>query len=131
VIDYHVSCALCPAASNRFAVAPACDSALLTAAARVDEADKAARGEGGASEPYAALGLDATATQSEIRRAYRRLSLRLHPDKNPGVPEAQRAFEDLVVAYEILGDPDTRTAFDDYGMHAAAAAAAAATVPHL
>ena len=45
----------------------------------------------------------------------RQLSLRLHPDKNNGSPDAAKAFADLVTAYEILGDPDTRTAFDDFG----------------
>ena len=45
----------------------------------------------------------------QVRRAYRRLSLLLHPDKNRGhEDDARRAFEDVVAAYEVLGTPDRR-----------------------
>eukprot|EP00808_Paulinella_micropora_P004738 g81248.t1 len=76
----------------------------------------AKKGEGGAKDPYGALDIDREATQTDIRRAYRKLSLLLHPDKNRDIQdEAQIAFADLVVAHEILGDPAKRAAFDDYG----------------
>ena len=55
------------------------------------------------------LGVEAEATQGEIRKAYRKLSLRFHPDKNEGSADAQAAFAEIVDAYEILGDPETRT----------------------
>jgi len=66
--------------------------------------------------PYDVMGLDSKSTQSEIRRAYRRLSLRLHPDKNVDIAEdAQLVFAELVAAYEILMNPSKRAAFDDFG----------------
>eukprot|EP00457_Paulinella_chromatophora_P004080 gb/GEZN01004090.1/.p1 GENE.gb/GEZN01004090.1/~~gb/GEZN01004090.1/.p1 ORF type:complete len:527 (-),score=50.20 gb/GEZN01004090.1/:84-1664(-) len=76
----------------------------------------AQKGDGGSKEPYDVLGVELEATGTEIRRAYRRLSLLLHPDKNRDmIEEAQLAFADLVAAHEILGDPEKRAAFDDYG----------------
>ena len=74
----------------------------------------------GAKAPYVALNVDRTATQSEIRKAYRTLTLLLHPDKNE--PEmrdlAESAFREVVAAYEILSNPDKRAAFDDFGGNA-------------
>lgn len=71
----------------------------------------------GATRPYEVLEVDRSATQSEIRSAYRRLSLAFHPDKNEASlkEDAQRAFADIVAAHEILGNPDKRAAFDDFG----------------
>ena len=70
--------------------------------------------EEGGARPYEVLEIDERATQAEVRRAYRRLSLLLHPDKNRGDEElARRAFADVVAAYEVLGTPDKRAAFDD------------------
>ena len=74
----------------------------------------------GAKAPYVALNVDRTATQSEIRKAYRTLTLLLHPDKNE--PEmrdlAESAFREVVAAYEILSNPDKRASFDDFGGNA-------------
>lgn len=83
-------------------------------------ADAAASGAGGQHDPYATLGVSKEATQSEIRRAYRRLTVVLHPDKNDADAHdiALAAFRDLVVAFEIIGNPDKRAAFDDFGGHA-------------
>jgi DnaJ-class molecular chaperone len=50
------------------------------------------------------LEIDATATEQEIRKAYRRISLRLHPDKNPDDPQANQKFIMLTKAYECLTD---------------------------
>ena len=70
--------------------------------------------EEGGARPYDVLEIDEGATQAEVRRAYRRLSLLLHPDKNRGDEElARRAFADVVAAYEVLGTPDKRQAFDE------------------
>jgi len=72
--------------------------------------------------PYETLGVVPSATTAEIRRAYRRLSLALHPDKNRDAEEAAaKAFGDVVKAFEILKVPDARAYFDDFGANGAGA----------
>jgi thiol-disulfide isomerase/thioredoxin len=92
-------------------------AAKLTAwAAAAAAADSRVPGSGGAERPYEVLELGRAASQGEIRKAYRKLSLQLHPDKNPGCDDAARdAFAEVVAAYETLSSPDKRQAFDDYG----------------
>ncbi|MEZ5818360.1 MAG: J domain-containing protein [Hyphomicrobiaceae bacterium] len=65
-----------------------------------------------AEDPYSALGLKRTATDEEIRRAFRKLAKELHPDVNPDNPEAAERFKRVTAAYEIIGDPERRQAFD-------------------
>jgi hypothetical protein len=74
----------------------------------------------GSKAPYEALDVERTATQSDIRSAYRRLTLLLHPDKNEADFRdlAETAFREVVAAYEILSNPDKRAAFDDFGGNA-------------
>ena len=74
----------------------------------------------GSKAPYEALDVERTATQSDIRFAYRRLTLLLHPDKNEADFRdlAETAFREVVAAYEILSNPDKRAAFDDFGGNA-------------
>mmetsp|Transcript_15762 Transcript_15762/g.23152 ORF Transcript_15762/g.23152 Transcript_15762/m.23152 type:complete len:667 (+) Transcript_15762:33-2033(+) len=70
------------------------------------------------TDPYGVLELDAEAQMTAIRKAYRRLSLQLHPDKIKDTELkalAQTAFMDLVAAYEVLGDPEKRAAYDNMG----------------
>lgn len=57
---------------------------------------------------YRLLGIDRNATQDEIKTAYKKLALRYHPDKNPGVPEANDLFQEINKAYQILSDPRKR-----------------------
>lgn len=64
---------------------------------------------------YAILGVSRDASQEEIKKAYRRLALKYHPDRNPGDKEAEEKFKEIGRAYEILSDPQKRAAYDQYG----------------
>lgn len=64
---------------------------------------------------YAILGVPRDATQEEIKRAYRRLALKYHPDRNPGNKEAEEKFKEISEAYEVLSDPEKRYVYDTYG----------------
>lgn len=67
---------------------------------------------------YEVLGIDRGASEPEIKKAYRKLAVKYHPDKNPGDKVAEEKFKELGEAYEALIDPQTRAAYDQYG-HAA------------
>jgi molecular chaperone DnaJ len=67
---------------------------------------------------YEVLGVARTASADEIKRAYRKLAVQYHPDKNPGDHTAEDKFKELGEAYEALSDADKRAAYDRYG-HAA------------
>ncbi len=62
--------------------------------------------------PYAALGVSRDASQEEIKKAYRKIAKESHPDLKPDDPKAEARFKAATVAYEILGDKDTRARFD-------------------
>jgi DnaJ-class molecular chaperone len=64
------------------------------------------------ADPYDLLGVARDASQKDIQKAYRRLAKKLHPDLNPGDKEAQRKFQDLSSAYDILSDEKKRARFD-------------------
>lgn len=66
---------------------------------------------------YDILGVSRTASADEIKRAYRRLALKWHPDRNKDDPEAEQRFKRLNEAYEVLRDPATRAKYDKYGEH--------------
>ena len=66
-------------------------------------------------EYYKILGVSRTATEKEIKRAYRKLALKFHPDKNKGDKEAQEKFQKISEAYEVLHDPEKRTQYDKFG----------------
>jgi curved DNA-binding protein CbpA len=61
---------------------------------------------------YAVLGLGSQATEEEVRRTYRRLALKWHPDRNSGNPRAEERFKEISEAYAILIDPTKRAAYD-------------------
>ncbi|MFT4032891.1 MAG: DnaJ domain-containing protein [Siphonobacter sp.] len=61
---------------------------------------------------YETLGISQTATAFELKRAYRKLAIRWHPDKNPNQPEAAERFKAIHEAYRVLSDPALRTAYD-------------------
>ena len=74
---------------------------------------------------YEILAVERTATEEEIKRSYRKLAVKFHPDKNPDDPHAEEKFKELGEAYDVLMDADRRAAYDRFG-HAAFAQGTAA-----
>lgn len=64
---------------------------------------------------YRVLGVEKSATQKEIKSAYRKLAREHHPDVNPDDPDAQERFKDINEAYQVLGDPEKRKKYDQLG----------------
>src|SRR5438132_12354438 len=67
---------------------------------------------------YDVLGVQKQAEVEEIKKAYRKLAVKFHPDKNPGDHAAEEQFKELGEAYDVLSDPEKRAAYDRFG-HAA------------
>ena len=64
---------------------------------------------------YEILEVERTATEGEIKKAYRKLAIKYHPDKNPGDKEAESKFKEVAQAYEVLGNAEKRQMYDQYG----------------
>ena len=64
---------------------------------------------------YEVLGVSKTATEAEIKKAYRKLAMKYHPDYNPGDKEAEEKFKEINEAHEVLSDPEKRQRYDQYG----------------
>jgi curved DNA-binding protein len=64
---------------------------------------------------YQQLGLSKSATAAEIKKAYRKLAVKHHPDKNPGSKEAEERFKEINEAYAVLSDPEKKAQYDQFG----------------
>jgi molecular chaperone DnaJ len=64
---------------------------------------------------YEVLGVNRDASEDDIKKAYRRLAMKWHPDRNPDNPKAEEHFKEAKEAYEVLSDPQKRPAYDQYG----------------
>jgi len=64
---------------------------------------------------YEVLGVQKNASKDEIKKAYRKLAIQYHPDKNPGNKQAEEKFKEATEAYEILGDDQKKSAYDQFG----------------
>jgi len=67
---------------------------------------------------YKVLGVDRRATPEEVKKAYRKLARRYHPDKNPGDKDSETRFKEISAAYDVLGDPEKRKQYDRGGLGA-------------
>src|SRR5579864_2713264 len=72
---------------------------------------------------YKVLDVPKTATEAEIKKAYRRLAMKYHPDRNPNDRDAEESFKEAKEACEVLTDPHKRAAYDQYGHPGVEAAA--------
>ena len=64
---------------------------------------------------YEVLGVDKSANEDALKKAYRKLAIKYHPDKNPGDAEAEEKFKEIAEAYDVLSDPQKRQRYDQFG----------------
>lgn len=67
---------------------------------------------------YEVLGLDKNASEDDIKKAYRKLAIKYHPDRNPGDKKAEEKFKEAAEAYDVLHDPQKRQQYDQFGFNA-------------
>ncbi len=66
---------------------------------------------------YEVLGVDKTASEDDIKKAYRKIAIKYHPDRNPGNKEAEEKFKEAAEAYDVLHDPQKRQQYDQFGFN--------------
>src|SRR6185369_882123 len=64
---------------------------------------------------YEVLGVGRDVSDEELKRAYRKMALKYHPDRNPGDKDAEERFKECSAAYQVLSDPDRRAQYDRFG----------------
>src|SRR3569832_2958922 len=64
---------------------------------------------------YGTLGVAKDASEDDIKKAYRKLAMQYHPDRNNGAKDAEEKFKEITEAYDVLRDPQKRAAYDRYG----------------
>ena len=64
---------------------------------------------------YEVLGVSKTASEEEIKKAYRQIAIKYHPDRNPGDKQAEEKFKEAAEAYNVLHDPQKRQQYDQFG----------------
>ena len=64
---------------------------------------------------YEVLGVDKNASEEDIKKAYRKIAIKYHPDRNPGSKEAEEKFKEAAEAYDVLHDPQKRQQYDQFG----------------
>ncbi len=69
----------------------------------------------GKKDYYALLGLERNASEEEVKKAYRKLALKYHPDRNPGNKQAEETFKEISEAYQVISDPEKRSLYDQFG----------------
>ena len=67
---------------------------------------------------YEVLGIERNASEDQIKKAYRKLAMKYHPDRNPGDKEAEEKFKEATESYEILSNPELHQRYDQFGWDA-------------
>ena len=73
---------------------------------------------------YEVLGVSQNASNSELKKAFKKLAMKYHPDRNPDDPAANEKFKEAAEAYEVLSDPEKKSAYDQFGCACGCCAAA-------
>ncbi|RSH86985.1 hypothetical protein EHS25_003473 [Saitozyma podzolica] len=116
----RVRCSSCKTLFNHPQPKPSSKPGWGSSTAGSSSTGTARRGIGSDKNPldmayYDVLGLKADCTTDEVKKAYRRLAIKLHPDKNRDDPDAEEKFKQISIAYQVLSDPDLRHKYNEFG----------------